>query len=204
MEVADIFRAHGAAWCAANKGHVSLGQLRAMSAIKACRTAALGGHVARCEGCTHTVIGYNSCRNRHCPKCQGSAAREWLAEREAELLAVPYYHLVFTVPAAVADLAYQNKEVIYDILFRASAETMLTIAADPKHLGARIAHVGSPHLGFGDDASSACAHDRARWRHIARRHTMGVVQAGFLPTSASSVAALSAAGPGDADRRPQG
>ena len=138
MEVADIFRAHGAAWCAANKGHVSLGQLRAMSAIKACRTAALGGHVARCEGCTHTVIGYNSCRNRHCPKCQGSAAREWLAEREAELLSVPYYHMVFTVPAAVADLAYQNKEVIYDILFRASAETMLTIAADAKHLGARI------------------------------------------------------------------
>jgi hypothetical protein len=138
MELADIFRAHGAAWCAANKGHVSLGQLRAISAIKACRTAALGGHVARCEGCTHTVIGYNSCRNRHCPKCQGSAAREWLAEREAELLSVPYYHMVFTVPAAVADLAYQNKEVIYDILFRASAETMLTIAADPKHLGARI------------------------------------------------------------------
>ena len=138
MEVADIFRAHGSAWCAANKGHVSLGQLRAISAIKACRTAALGGHVARCEGCTHTVIGYNSCRNRHCPKCQGSAAREWLAEREAELLAVPYYHMVFTVPAAVADLAYQNKEVIYDILFRASAETMLTIAADAKHLGARI------------------------------------------------------------------
>jgi hypothetical protein len=138
MEVADIFRAHGAAWCAANKGHVSLGQLRAISAIKACRTAALGGHVARCEGCTHTVIGYNSCRNRHCPKCQGSAAREWLAEREAELLSVPYYHMVFTVPAAVADLAYQNKEVIYDILFRASAETTLTIAADPKHLGARI------------------------------------------------------------------
>ena len=138
MEVADIFRAHGAAWCAANKGHVSLGQLRAISAIKACRTAALGGHVARCEGCTHTVIGYNSCRNRHCPKCQGSAAREWLAEREAELLSVPYYHMVFTVPAAVADLAYQNKEVIYDILFRASAETMLTIAADAKHLGARI------------------------------------------------------------------
>jgi Putative transposase/Transposase zinc-binding domain len=138
MEVADIFRAHGAAWCAANKGHVSLGQLRAISAIKACRTAALGGHVARCEACTHTVIGYNSCRNRHCPKCQGSAAREWLAEREAELLSVPYYHMVFTVPAAVADLAYQNKEVIYDILFRASAETMLTIAADAKHLGARI------------------------------------------------------------------
>ena len=138
MEVADIFRAHGAAWCAANKGHVSLGQLRAISAIKACRTAVLGGHVARCEGCPHTSIAYNSCRNRHCPKCQGSAAREWLAEREAELLSVPYYHMVFTVPAPVADLAYQNKDVIYDILFRASAETMLTIAADAKHLGARI------------------------------------------------------------------
>src|SRR5438876_6787306 len=105
MEVADIFRAHGAAWCAANKGHVSLGQLRAISAIKACRTAALGGHVTRCEdaACGHTVIAYNSCRNRHCPKCQGAAAREWLAEREAELLDVPYYHMVFTLPAPVAD-----------------------------------------------------------------------------------------------------
>jgi hypothetical protein len=140
MEVADIFRAHGAAWCAANKGHVSLGQLRAISAIKACRTAALGGHVTRCEdvACGHTVISYNSCRNRHCPKCQGAAARQWLAEREAELLDVAYYHMVFTLPAPVADLAYQNKDAIYDILFRASAETMLTIAADPKHLGARI------------------------------------------------------------------
>jgi len=109
-----------------------------MSAIKACRTAALGGHVAHCEGCTHTLIAYNSCRNRHCPKCQGSAAREWLAQRETELLPVPYYHMVFTLPAPISDLAYQNKEVIYDILFKASAETMLTIAADPKHLGARI------------------------------------------------------------------
>ncbi len=140
MEVADIFRAHGAVWINRNRGYVSLGQLKVISAIKACRTAALGGHVARCEqdACGHTSIGYNSCRNRHCPKCQGSAARDWLAEREAELLNVPYYHMVFTVPAPVADLAYQNKEVIYDILFKASAETMLTIAADPKHLGARI------------------------------------------------------------------
>ena len=138
MEVADIFRADGAVWCAANKGHVSLGQLRAISAIKACRTAALGGHVARCEDCPHALIAYNSCRNRHCPKCQGSAARAWLADREAELLSVPYYHIVFTLPGPIADLAYQNKEVMYDILFKASAETMLTIAADPKHLGARI------------------------------------------------------------------
>ena len=138
LEVADIFRDHGAAWRRANAGHVSLDQLKVMSAIERCRTAALGGHVARCEDCSHTVIAYNSCRNRHCPKCQGAAAREWLSEREAELLPVPYYHLVFTLPAAIADIAYQNKAVIYDLLFKAAAETVLTIAADPKHLGARV------------------------------------------------------------------
>src|SRR5881409_194883 len=111
-----------------------------MSAIERCRTAALGGHVARCENekCAHTIIAYNSCRNRHCPKCQGAAAKQWLADREAELLPVPYYHVVFTLPAAIADIAYQNKAVVYDLLFKVSAETMLTIAADPKHLGARI------------------------------------------------------------------
>jgi hypothetical protein len=138
LEVADIFRGHGPAWRQANAGRVSLGQLKVMSAIESCRTAALGGHVARCEDCAYTTIAYNSCRNRHCPKCQGAAARAWLAEREAELLPVPYYHVVFTLPAAVADIAYQNKAVIYDLLFKVSAETMLTIAADPKHLGARI------------------------------------------------------------------
>jgi Putative transposase/Transposase zinc-binding domain len=135
LEVADIFRAHGPAWRDANAGHASLAQLKAMSAIETCRTAALGGHVARCEDCAHTDIARNSCRNRHCPKCQGAAARAWLAEREAELLPVPYYHLVFTLPAAIADIAYQNKAAIYDILFKASAETLLTIAADPNHLG---------------------------------------------------------------------
>jgi Transposase zinc-binding domain/Putative transposase len=138
LEVADIFRDHGAAWRDANAGHVSLGQLQVMSAIERCRTAALGGHVAACEDCGHTQIAYNSCRNRHCPKCQGAAARDWLAAREAELLPVPYFHLVFTLPAAIADIAYQNKAVIYDLLFKASSETLLTIAADPKHLGARI------------------------------------------------------------------
>jgi hypothetical protein len=138
LEVADIFRGHGAAWRKANAGHVSLDQLKVMSAIESCRTAALGGHVARCEKCSHTLIAYNSCRNRHCPKCQGAAAKEWLAEREAELLPVPYYHVVFTLPAAIADIAYQNKAVIYDLLFKASAETLITIAADPQHLGARI------------------------------------------------------------------
>ena len=111
-----------------------------MSAIENCRTAELGGHVVRCENenCGHTQIGYNSCRNRHCPKCQGAAARDWLAEREAELLPVPYFHVVFSLPAQIADIAYPNKAAIYGILFKASAETMLTIAADPKHLGARI------------------------------------------------------------------
>ena len=138
LEVADIFRDHGAAWRKANAGHVSLDQLKVMSAIERCRTAMLGGHVARCEDCTRTVIAYNSCRNRHCPKCQGAAAKEWLAAREADLLPVAYFHVVFTLPAAIADIAYQNKAVIYDILFTASAETMTTIAADPKHLGARI------------------------------------------------------------------
>jgi len=138
LEVADIFRDHGAAWRAANAGHVSLGQLKVMGAIERCRTAALGGHVARCQDCSHTRISYNSCRNRHCPKCQGAAARDWLAERQAELLPVGYFHVVFTLPAAIADIAYHNKRLVYDLLMRVSAETMLTIAADPKHLGARI------------------------------------------------------------------
>jgi hypothetical protein len=138
LEVADIFRTDGPAWRRANAGHVSLGQLKVMSAIERCRTAALGGHVARCEKCAHTQIAYNSCRNRHCPKCQGAAAQAWLADREAELLPVAYYHVVFTLPAPISDIAYQNKAVIYDVLFKAAAETLITIAADPKHLGARI------------------------------------------------------------------
>jgi Putative transposase/Transposase zinc-binding domain len=140
LEVADIFRDHGSAWRDANRGHVSLGQLKAMSAIERCRTAALGGHVARCENgdCGHTVVSFNSCRNRHCPKCQGSAARKWLAEREAELLPVPYFHVVYTLPSQLRDVAYQNKRVVYGLLMQASAETTLEIAADPKRLGARI------------------------------------------------------------------
>jgi hypothetical protein len=138
LEVADIFRAHGPAWRRAQAGHLSLGQLKVMSAIERCRTAALGGHVARCEACDYTRIAYNSCRNRHCPKCQGAAAKAWLADREGELLPVAYYHVVFTLPAPIADIAYQNKAEIYAILFKATAETLLTIAADPKHLGARI------------------------------------------------------------------
>jgi putative transposase/transposase-like zinc-binding protein len=138
LEVADIFHRHGAAWRRANAGHVSLSQFKVMSAIEHCRSAALGGHVERCVDCGHTRVSYNSCRNRHCPKCQGTAARDWLAAREADLLPVGYFHLVFTLPAEIAPIAYQNKVVVYDVLLRAAAETLLTIAADPHHLGARI------------------------------------------------------------------
>ncbi len=138
LEVADIFRRHGPTWRATHAGHVSLAQLKVMSAIEACRTAALGGHIEGCEDCGHRRIAYNSCRNRHCPKCQGAAAREWLAAREADLLPVGYFHVVFTLPSEVADIAFHNKAVVYDLLFKAASETMMTIAADPRHLGARI------------------------------------------------------------------
>jgi len=138
LEVADIFRAHGPAWRLKQAGHLSLGQLRVMSAIEQCRSAALGGHVLQCQACEHTQIAYNSCRNRHCPKCQASAARRWLEARQTDLLPVEYYHVVFTLPASVRDIAYYNKAVVYSILFKAAAETLCTIAADPRHLGARI------------------------------------------------------------------
>jgi hypothetical protein len=138
LEVADIFRRHGPAWRTAHVGHLSLIQLKVMSAIETCRTAVLGGHIEGCEDCGHTRIAYNSCRNRHCPKCQGATAREWLAAHEVDLLPVGYFHVVFTVPVEVADIAFHNKTVVYDLLFLAASETMMTIAADPKHLGARI------------------------------------------------------------------
>lgn len=145
LEVADIFREHGPGWRLKNAGHVNLGQLKVMSAIERCRSAALGGHVLRCDDCATVQIAYNSCRNRHCPKCQGSAAKQWLAERQAELLPVEYYHVVFTLPAPISDIAYQNKNVIYDLLFQTTAETLRTLAADPKHLGARIGFTAVLH-----------------------------------------------------------
>jgi len=138
LEVADVFRRHGVGWRAANEAHLSLAQRRVMTAIEICRTAALGGHVERCEDCAHTRVAYNSCRNRHCPKCQWMAAQAWLEAREAELLPVPYFHVVFTLPAAIGAIAYQNKAKVYGLLFTAAAETLTTIAADPKHLGADI------------------------------------------------------------------
>ena len=138
LEVADIFRAHGPAWRERQQGHLSLAQLKVMSAIEQCRSAALGGHVLRCPACDAIEISYNSCRNRHCPKCQSRAARRWLEDRQADLLPVPYFHVVFTLPAPISAIAYTNKSVIYRLLFEVAAETLHTIAADPKHLGAQI------------------------------------------------------------------
>src|SRR3954471_16241072 len=138
LEVADVFRRHGEAWREVQAGHLSRAQLRVMSAIESCRTAALGGHVEQCVACAHTRIAYNSCRNRHCPKCQGSAASAWLAARTAELLPVPYFHVVFTLPAKLGAIAYQNKALVYGLLFKVAAEALTTIAADPRHLGAKI------------------------------------------------------------------
>ena len=138
LEIADIFRAHGPAWRQANAGHVSLSQLKVMSAIEGCRTEALGGHVAGCSKCGHHHIAYNSCKNRHCPKCQGPAARDWMEARAKDLLPVQYFHVVFTLPAEIAQIAYWNKKAVYGLLFKASAETVMTIAADPKRMGAKV------------------------------------------------------------------
>ena len=138
LEVADIFRAHGPAWRQSQHSHLSLGQLKVMSAIEQCRTAALGGHVLRCNACAHLDIAYNSCRNRHCPKCQARAAQRWLEARQADLLPVEYYHVVFTLPAPISAFAYANKALIYRLLFEVAAETLRTIAGDTRHLGAQI------------------------------------------------------------------
>jgi hypothetical protein len=138
LEVADIFRTHGPTWRQAQRSHLSLGQLKVMTAIEQCRSAALGGHVLRCEDCQRQQIAYNSCRNRHCPKCQASAAQRWLDARQADLLPVDYFHVVFTLPAPISEIAYWNKAVVYGLLFEVAAETLRTIAADPRHLGAQI------------------------------------------------------------------
>ncbi len=145
LEVADVFRRHGAAYRDTHAGHLSDGQRRVMGAIEACRSATLGGHVEQCDGCGQIRIAYNSCRDRHCPKCQGLARAEWLADRQADLLPVPYFHVVFTMPAPIAEIAFQNKAVVYAILFAAAAETLRIIAADPKHLGAEIGLVAVLH-----------------------------------------------------------
>src|ERR1700740_1887776 len=138
LEVADVFRRYGEAYRQQHGASMSVGQRRVMTAIEVCRTAVLGGHLERCDQCGFERNAFNSCRDRHCPKCQCLARAQWIEARQSELLDVPYYHVVFTVPEEVAAIAYQNKEVVYGILFQATAETLKTIAADPKHLGAEI------------------------------------------------------------------
>jgi len=173
LEVADIFRTHGPTWLRTQRAHLSLGQLKVMSAIEQCRSAALGGHVLRCQACEHTQIAYNSCRNRHCPKCQGSAAQRWLDARQAELLPVEYYHVVFTLPSPISAIAYYNKAVIYGLLFEVAAEVLRTIAADPRHLDAQIgvtlvlhtwgsALTHHPHV-HGIVPGGGVSSDRQRW-----------------------------------------
>src|SRR6266699_5833028 len=145
LEVADVFRRYGAAYRQQHAGSLSRGQRRVMSAIELCRTAALGGHLEECDSCGHQRPAFNSCRNRHCPKCQSLARAQWLQDRQAELLPVPYFHVVFTLPEEIAAIVYQNKELVYNILFRATAETLRTIAADPQHLGAEIGFLAVLH-----------------------------------------------------------
>jgi len=145
LEVADVLRRHGEAYRRTHDAHLGRVERRVMSAIELCRTAALGGHTQACTDCGLVRCAYNSCRNRHCPKCQGAARLEWLAARQADLLPVEYFHVVFTLPAAAAQIAFHNKEVVYTLLFRAAAQTLRTIAADPKHLGAEIGLVAVLH-----------------------------------------------------------
>ena len=201
LEVADIFRAHGPAYRATHAGHLSLHQLKVMSAIEHCRTAVMGGHVEACQDCGHRQIAYNSCRNRHCPKCQGAAARAWLAERKADLLPVGYFHVVFTLPAEIADIAWQNKALLYDLLFRTASQTMLTIAADPRHLGARIGitavlhswgsaltHTSSPVV-FTTVSTSARSASRSTARASSRWWATAPTRASLTPTASAAATA---------------
>jgi hypothetical protein len=171
LEVADVFRSLGSQW--RESANLSLGQLKVVSAIEQCRSAALGGHVLRCEGCAAVEVAYNSCRNRHCPKCQATAARRWLDARQEDLLPVEYYHVVFTLPAPISEIAYYNKAVMYGLLFDMAAETLRTIAADPKHLGAQVgatlvlhtwgsALTHHPHV-HGIVPGGGLSPDRGRW-----------------------------------------
>jgi hypothetical protein len=181
FQVADVFRRHGEAYREANAGHLDRCQRRVMAAIEACRTAALGGHVRRCPHCGLTEISYCSCRDRHCPTCQGSAARAWLEARQADLLPVEYFHVVFTLPQQVAAVAYQNKAVVHGLLFEAAAETLKTIAGDSEHLGAEIGFT-AVHVGPDADPPPTRALHCAGWRTCAGWCELGRVPARVLPT----------------------
>ena len=202
LEVADIFRRHGEGWRQARQGHLSLGQLKVMSAIERCRSAELGGHVLHCRACGHGDIAYNSCRNRHCPKCQGNAARRWLKARQADLLPVEYYHVVFTLPAPIAAIAYYNKAVAYKLLFEVAAETLRTIAADPKHLGAQIGTTLVLHTWGSAMTHHPHVHGIVPGGGIALGgKPLGRLQARFLPACEGALALVSAAVPGRTRQR---
>src|SRR3984957_12793169 len=180
--VADIFRTHGSAWCRANAGHVSLGQLKVMSAIETCRTAALGGHVERCKDCAHVEIAYNSCRNRHCPKCQGAAARQWLEAQRDDLLPVAYYHLVFTLPAPIAPIAFPEQDRRLRPAVQGRRRDADRHCGQPKTLGSsRWLHRRAAHLGLGSHSPPAPAHDCARRRPVVGRFALDRLQAPLLP-----------------------
>jgi hypothetical protein len=195
LEVADVFRRHGEAFRQARDGHLGYVERRIMGAITACRTSALGGHVEQCDNCGASRIAYNSCRNRHCPKCQGLARAEWLAHRQAELLPVPYFHVVFTLPTLAGEIAFQNKATVYAILFRAAAETLTTIAADPKHLGAQIGVTAVLHTWGQTAAPSAHSLRGARRRPLTRRHTLDRLPPRLLPARARAFTSVSSTVP---------
>jgi len=192
LEVADVFRHFGQAFRDQDGATLSGARRRAMSAIEACRTAALGGHVEQCGECGHQRVAYNSCRNRNFRKCQNLARAEWLEARQAELLDVPYFHVVFTVPDVIAVIAFQNQTVVYDILFRAASETLRRIAADPQHLGGEIGFIAVLHTwGAESHAPPASALPGSGWRHRARRHALDPLSARLLPAGQGAVADVS-------------
>jgi hypothetical protein len=195
LEVADIFRAHGPHWRRTQAGHLSLGQLKFMSAIERCRSAELGGHVLQCQACQQTRIAYNSCRNRHCPKCQASAARRWLDARQADLLPVEYYYFVFTLPAPISAIAYYNKSLVYGLLFQAAAETLGTLARSEAPRCPHRCDLGAAPLGLGHDPPPPCARHRARRRPVTGRRSLGRLPARLLPAGACALATVPTAVP---------
>ena len=204
LEVADIFRRHGDAYRQIHAGHLGRTERRVMSAIEACRTAALGGHIERCADCGLVRVAYNSCRNRHCPKCQGPARAAWLAERQAELLPVPYFHVVFTLPAAAAEIAFQNKAAVYAILFKAAAETLTHDRRRPAPSWRRDrSHRGAAHLGSKPAAPSACSLPRPRRRPVTGWHTLDLLPTRLLPACPGALPSVPPAVPGKAAGRVQ-
>ena len=195
LEVADIFRHHGEAYRRLHDGHLGRVERRVMSAIELCRTAELGGHIEGCRSCGTIRVAYNSCRNRHCPKCQGQACREWLAARQDELLPVSDFHVVFTLPAEIAAIAFQNKVAVYTILFKTTAETLRTIAADPRHLGAEIGLIAVLHSGDRELPSARPLHPAWRWP-LPRWKELGFLPARVLPAGARAVTSVSPPLPG--------